>query len=258
LRTLLLTAVLLFASVRSYAQDTVSINPHDVQPERPTVATHAGTVAPGWIEIEAGIERDNLDGIIAYPDPIAAKLGIAERMQLSLFIAKINTANGFNLGDLTLGLKYRLLEGDGILGDFAVLPSVKLPASYSSNSSASTFDLSLLLISSHKFGDVSMDVNAGYTFRTGDGSVLPKAASIWTVSFGGPLVSDFGWVAECFGYPGTTGLAGQPPVIALLAGPTYQLHPWLAFDAGVILPVEGLQPKAFYAGVVWNIGQVWK
>src|SRR5207248_820985 len=33
-------------------------DPHEVQPERPTVATHAGTVAPGWIELEWGSEWD--------------------------------------------------------------------------------------------------------------------------------------------------------------------------------------------------------
>src|SRR5260370_36815211 len=35
---------------------------HAVQPERPTVATHAGTVAPGWVELETGVELDRLDG----------------------------------------------------------------------------------------------------------------------------------------------------------------------------------------------------
>src|SRR5439155_10974482 len=137
--------------------------------------------------------------------------------------------------------------------NFAVLPSVKIPASYSSNSSVGTFDLSLLLISSHVINDVAIDLNVGYTVRTGDGSVLPKAASVWTASFGGSLIDPLGWVVECFGYPGTTGRSGQPPSIGLLFGPTYQLHPWLFFDAGVILPVAGPQPNALYAGVVWNV-----
>jgi len=240
------------------AQDTTRRDPHEVQPDRPTVATQAGTVAPGWVEIEAGIERDDLDGVVTYPDPINVKLGIDERAALNVAVAKIQTANGLNFGDLTLGLKYRLIDGDGLLGNFAVMPSVKLPVSYSSNSSQGTFDLSLLLISSHTFGDVAMDINAGYTIRTGDGSVLPTAASMWTVSFGGPIIQQFGWVVEGFGFPGTRGIAGQPPSIGLLFGPTFQLHPWLVFDAGAIIPVAGPQPKAFYAGVVWNVGQAWK
>ena len=33
---------------------TTPVDPRQVQPERPTVATHAGTVAPGYLEIETG------------------------------------------------------------------------------------------------------------------------------------------------------------------------------------------------------------
>src|SRR5437764_1362781 len=50
-------ALMLCCAVRAEAQEP-PFDPHAVQPERPTVATHAGTVAPGWSEIEAGIERD--------------------------------------------------------------------------------------------------------------------------------------------------------------------------------------------------------
>src|ERR1700688_2765409 len=32
-------------------RDSTARDPHSVQPERPTVATHAGTVAPGWVEL---------------------------------------------------------------------------------------------------------------------------------------------------------------------------------------------------------------
>jgi hypothetical protein len=45
--------------------------------------------------------------------------------------------------------------------------------------------------------------------------------------------------------------------VAFLAGPTYQAAEWLAFDAGLIVPVAGPQPHALYAGAVWNIGKVW-
>jgi hypothetical protein len=31
---------------------------------------------------------------------------------------------------------------------------------------------------------------------------------------------------------------------------------WLVFDAGVIVPIEGPQPKAIYAGGVYNIGHL--
>src|SRR5256885_8764954 len=50
------------------------IDPRVVQPERPSVATHAGTVAPGFLEIETGIESDrNADGTHALVVPTVLK-----------------------------------------------------------------------------------------------------------------------------------------------------------------------------------------
>jgi hypothetical protein len=101
-----------------------------------------------------------------------------------------------------------------------------------------------------------MDLNLGYTRRSGAGDVTPRSATVWTASFGGRAVGDLGWAAELFGYPGTSGPAGQPPIVALLAGPTLLPLPWLALDAGIILPVAGPQPRALYAGGVWNVGRL--
>src|SRR5262245_33997131 len=64
-----------------HAQD----DPHTVQPERPSVATHAFTVAPGWLEVEVGGEHDRRDGESQGTSlPFAAKIGLAPRLQLSV------------------------------------------------------------------------------------------------------------------------------------------------------------------------------
>jgi hypothetical protein len=242
----------------AHAQDTthISPDPHAVQPERPTVATHAGTVVPGWLEIEAGIERDKLDTSLTYPTPILFKFGLTDHMQLGFFIPHITWHDKLDIGDLGLNLKWRLLDDASVLGDFALLPSVKFPTSYSSNGGQGTFDASLVAISSHDLNGVAMDLNVGYTIRTGDGSFAPKSSSFWTASFGGTAYDKLGWVFECFGMPGTTGLAGQAPTVAVLLGPTFLYRAWICFDAGVILPVAGPQPFGIYAGLTWNAGQI--
>src|ERR1043165_7550008 len=148
----ILGAVLFVKIGRASAQDSshdVASDPHAVQPERPTVATHAHTVAPGWLEIEAGIERDKLDTSISFPTPILFKLGLTDRMQLGFFIPHITWHNKLDIGDFGLNLKWRLLDDAPLLGDFALLPSVKFPTSYSSNGGQGTFDASLVAISSH-------------------------------------------------------------------------------------------------------------
>jgi hypothetical protein len=235
-------------------------DPHAVQPERPTVATHAGTVAPGWLEIETGIERDRFSSsFTSTSTPTVAKIGLASHVQLGLFATTVNSSAGHGFGDFAIGPKIRLLDDAPVVGDFAILPTVKFgTGSVERGSGTGTTDASLLLISSHDFGGVAMDLNAGYTRRGGDGTTVPRDATVWTASFGGPFSGPYGWVFECFGFPGTGGPAGQAPSVALLGGPTLLVHKWLAVDLGVIVPVSGPQPRALYAGAVYNVGRLWK
>ena len=233
-------------------------DPHAVQPERPTVATHAGTVAPGWLELESGIEYDHFRSAShAVGVQALAKLGLARRVQLSLsFPLAAPQAGELGVADFAIGVKLRLAEGAGPLGDFAIFPALKLPTgSASAGRGTGTTDASLLLISSHTLGPVAMDLNAGVTRRSGDGSDAPKTATVWTASFGGVAAGALGWVVEVFGYPKTNGPAGSASTAALLAGPTYRVKPWLVLDVGGILPLTGPQPKALYAGLTWNAGR---
>lgn len=258
---LLLAAAVACASARASAlrAQEAAADPHAVQPERPTVATHAGTVAPGWLELEAGVEADRwsggADGLSA---PLEAKLGLASRLQLGVYgsVARPPGTSGTGLGDLALGLKWRLADRAGPLGRLAVLPIVKLPTGSTAAGTGST-DVSLLVISSHDVGPVSLDVNAGYT-RRGGGARAPRDATVWTVSAGGPLRRALGWVGEVYGYPATAGPYGADAVVAILVGATLLARPWLAFDAGLIAPLAGPQPRALFAGAVWNAGRVWR
>jgi hypothetical protein len=173
----------------------------------------------------------------------------------NLIRAQSVRGGSLSFGDLTIGVKYRVVDDDHLLGDFAILPAVKLPTGQeSAGAGTGTTDFSLLLISSRQLGPVSIDLNVGETRRSGDGSRAPNAAGIWTASFGFPVFGNVGWVAELFGYPRTSGIAGMPAIAAFLTGPTFSAREWLAFDAGVIAPITGSQPRAAYAGLVWNLG----
>ena len=249
---------MLARSLSAFAQQP---DPRAVQPERPTVATHASTVATGYLEIETGVERDRLDPrAIGYGVPTVFKIGVASHGQLSVGVPLDRPPGGdLALGDVSVGLKWRIARGAPVVGDFSILPSVKLPSGSEVNGTGTgTNDVSFLAISSHSFHDVEIDVNVGYTRRGGDGKNIPRNATLWTVSSGGPLEGAVGWVVECYGYPGTGGRSGQRPIVAMLLGPTFPARTWLALDAGVIVPVNGPQPRAFYAGAVYNVGQIWR
>jgi hypothetical protein len=248
-------------SMKPAADSSKEKDPHAVQPERPTVATHAGTVAPGWVELETGVERDHYaPATTGFVAPTVLKFGIADNVQFSLFGGAVKPADASaGIGDIAGGIKWRLVDDGPRVGDFAVLPSVNLPAgSATPGRGTGTTDVSIRLVSSHSFGSVAMDLKAGYTHRSGDGSSVPTSATVWTASFGGPFGgSSVGWVGELYGYPATSGPSGQASIVALLAGPTLQIETWLAVDAGIIIPLSGPQPKAIYAGAVYNIGQLW-
>lgn len=234
-----------------------------MQPERPTVATHAFTVAPGWVELESGVELDHYgDGARVLGTPTNVKVGVARRVQLALLSEWMRSSGGdvapaSGVGDLTLAVKWRLADHLPVLGAFALLPSLKLPTgSVARGTGTGTTDVGVLLISSHEIGPASLDVNVGYTRRSGDGGGAPRDATLWTAAAGFPVRGALGWTVETFGYPGTSGPAGERPTAALLTGPTVLVHRWLEMDAGVIVRLAGRQPRAFYAGGVWNVGKL--
>ena len=215
-------------------------------------------MAPGWVELEEGIERDKLSSGVSLFAPTNLKVGLASHVQLNLLFNLIydraSPGGSITSSDLTVGIKYRVVDDDRILGDFAILPAVTLPTALGRGAGNGTYDFLLLLISSHQLGPVAIDLNAGLTRRSGDGTTAPKTASIWTASFGFPLSGPLGATIEVFGYPRTTGPAGSDGTAALLIGPTLLVREWFALDAGIIAPITGPQPHAIYTGFVWNFG----
>jgi hypothetical protein len=260
LRFALLSALLELLTTAASAQEPPR-DPHAVQPERPTVATHAYEVAPGWVEIEAGLEFDRYaDRSRGGSAPVVVKVGVAPRLQFDLggAVERPDVGHATGFGDIALALKWRLTERAPVVGDFAVIPSLKLAtAPTSSGLGTGTTDLALVLVSSRQFGPLEMDLNVAYTRRLGSDSLAPRTATLWTASLGGPVAGSLGWTAELYGYPATSGPAGAASIVALLGGPTLLVKPWLAVDAGVIVPLTGPQPRAIYVGGVCNAGRLW-
>ena len=248
-----------FSAAASASAQVQAPNPHAAMPERPTVGTHAGTVAPGWVEIEVGVEIDDYNrssksGVAS----TAVKIGLAPRLQLNVQAPLARPAGGVTgLGDALIGLKWRIVDSAPILGDFAIFPSVKFPSgSAAAGTGSGTTDVGLQFVSSHQFGDAALDLNLGFTRRSGDGGETPRNASLWSASGGGPLRGRVGWSAEIYGYPATSGPAGSTAIVAVLVGPTCQVTDWLVLDAGIIAPIRGPQPRAIYAGFTYNVGSL--
>jgi hypothetical protein len=244
------------------AQSAQAQDPRTALPERPSIATHAHTIAPGYVEIETGIQGLHAGAAATeYDTPSLVKFGLASHLQLDVYegvtALRQTGQNAFGIGDISAGVKWRILDGAPIFGDFALQSTVKFPTgSAAKGTGTGTTDVNLLLISSNQLGPVSLDVNVGFTRRSGDESVVPNRATLWTVSFGLPVAGRAGWVAEMFGFPGTAGPTGVQPIVGLTMGPTFALRRDLVLDCGAILRIAGPQATTLYGGLTWNIGRL--
>lgn len=258
-------AVLALAAmnVPAAAQPTSARNPHDAQPERPTVATHAYTVSPGWFELEAGFQRQQ-EGAVAdrLALPIVLKIGLGERVQLDVAPGWQRDVQGGRaqqgVTDLLAAVKWRLTDRAPVVGAFAIQAAVSLPTgSADSGRGSGAAAVSVLAISSHRIGPVSLDVNAGYARLGGESPTAPRDSTVCTAAAGFPVAGRFGWVAELYAYPGTSGPNGRPPVVAFLTGPSLTVTPSVVLDAGATFDVVRFGGTAVYGGFTWNIGHAW-
>ncbi len=233
-------------------------DPHAAKPERPSVATHAQTVAPGWLELEAGGERASVDGeYTGLALPVAIKVGLSARTQVSIFtgVSRDVGTTGFAASDAGVSVKWRIADAVPFFGAIAIQPGVVI--SRPGDDPERTVGANLLLIASRAVGPLGVDANVGLTRRSGTGAAAPRSETLWAIAPGGALGRRIGWVAEVFGYPGTSGPAGHRSTTAVLVGTTFTLRPSLVLDAGLIGPVRGPQPRAIFAGGVWNAGRIW-
>lgn len=263
---LALTATLLlgWGKLPASAQAPAPPDPHVARPERPTVATHAYTVAPGWVEIEAGSQRQSTGALSNYLTvPVLVKIGLGGRVQLDIapnWERDVKGGHGeAGFTDVLVGVKWRLADRAPLLGAAAVQSMLWIPASsQGSGLGSGSAGVSVLLISSHQAGPVAIDANVGYTRIGGDGSVTPNNSTLWTIAAGFPVAGRLGWAAEVFGFPGTAGPSGASPVVAFLTGPAVTLAPSLVLDAGIVLDIQGWGGTAVYGGLTWNIGRLWQ
>jgi len=205
-----------------------------------------------------GGQRDREDGQFqGFGAPVAAKLGLASRLQLTISTSLTHEPDGgsTSLGDTAIALKWRFAEDVPVAGALAGMATVTVPTATGSGP-ADPLALSLLLISSNSIGPLTLDVNAGYTHRRGDDSVLPRTETVWAAAAGGPLAGPVGWDAELFGYPRTSGPTGHPSAVGALFGPTFTVRRWLVFDAGFTVPVTGGDHRNVFLGGTWNVGHV--
>ena len=245
------TRLLAFTILPGLPLGVVAQSPHAANPERPSVATHAYAVAPGYAELEQGVRAQGLGNLRDQTSwEFNLKIGVARALQLGLFGTGYNrTGQGNGVGDVGVALKLRrdLSSTHAV----ALVPAVTLPTGDGSLGLGAGRVLgSLLAVWSFELGGLlRADLNAG---PVGIGAGRPQA--LGTASFGRALGS-WGVAAEIYGYTSGSAGAGQG---GLLGAVTARPAEWLVVDGGGVAGLGASGRDQLFLGVTTNLGRIFK
>ena len=247
-------AALALTSARAAAQTADS---RVVQPERPSVATHAYTVAPGVVEVETGFQRMRKDGRFRISaGALSVKLGLAHRLQFTTGIASTWPAiGGDGIDDVSAGIKWRVADRAPGAGAVAILPAVRFSAGSERVADETTFGI--VAIVSRWIGVVSLDLNLAYARAVVEGDEPDTNGVVWAVSLGGPIAGRFGWLGEVSGVRTTPAEGGDAHVVSVMVGGTVSVARSLTCDVALTLPTDGADGRAFITGLSWNVVRLW-
>ena len=245
----ILAVVLLLRSLPGFAaQDTPP--PWAANPERPTVATHAYTVAPGYAELEQGLRAF---GLRKFSEATAwemnFKIGLEPGVQLGIFgLPYVRGGAGGGLGDVGAAVKLsRVLSPKSAV---AIVPAVQVPTGDNSRGLGAGRTLWSLVgvFSSDLSGSVHFDANAG---PVGIGAGTP----LWFTSIGLSFGGSVGVATELFDY--TSG-AAAPRQRGFLAALMVTASESVVLDVGGVRGLVDGTPHQVFVGLTTNLGAIFK
>lgn len=242
--TLLVSLTLLTPGWPAVAQ-----SPRAANPERPTVATHAYAVAPGYVEVEQGISARGTTSLSAVTSwDVNVKIGIAPHIQLGIFgPAYLRTGAGHGVGDWGAALKLRTDLSEEVA--VAVVPTLTVPTGNERRGLGAGRALGQLpvVLSVNGPARVHADLNAG-PLEIGAG----RLQWLTTASFSRPLGA-LGVTAELFRI--SAGAAG-PRQAGLLGGLLVTPVHWMVIDVGGTIGLGSGSPDVIFLGATTNFGRL--
>jgi hypothetical protein len=242
--TLLVSVAFALDAVAGVAQ-----SPRAANPERPTVATHAYAVAPGYIEIEQGISARGAASLReATSWDVNVKIGVAPHIQLGIFgPGYVRNSAGHGVGDWGLALKLRTDVSPRVA--VAAVPAISLPTGKERLGLGAGRVLGQLplVLSANGPAEVHADVNAG---PLGIGAGRPQWLT--TASFGRSIGS-LGLTAEF--YRIGAGAAG-PRQAGLLSAVLFTPVQWVVIDLGGTLGLGSGNRDVIFIGLTTNLGRL--
>ena len=231
-----------------------SPSPRTANPERPTVATHAYAVAPGYVELEQGARAFGVSGLgegTAWDFNL--KIGVRPGVQVGFFGAGyVRTAAGGGVGDVGLSLK--MSHAVSRRAAIALVPAMTVPSGDAARGLGAGRTLgSLVGVFSADLPQgvgVHFDANAG---PVGIGAGRPQWFTSLGLAHGG--VGAVGVAFELFDF--TAGGAG-PRQRGLLAALMVTVMDWVVVDGGAVRGLVDGTPDQVFLGVTTNMGRIFK
>ena len=224
--------------------------PWVANPERPTVATHAYAVAPGYAELEQGVRAFGLRHFSEFTAwDVNLKIGLDPGLQLGLFgLPYARSGAGGGMGDVGVSLK--LSREFSPKTAVAIVPAVTVPTGDNSRGLGAGRTLASLVgvFSADLSGALHVDANAG---PMGIGAGKPVWFTSIGLSFGGAV----GVATELFDL--TSGGAA-PRQRGSLGAVMVSVSQSVVVDLGGGRGLVDGTPHQVFAGVTTNLGAIFK
>jgi len=175
MRRLVTTLVLLALTAPVAAGDVELVG------DRPDFTESALTVAPGRVQIEAGLTRTDGDGVkVLEAGEILARIGLDENTELRVGLGSwVRVENGADevdgLDDLEMGFKRHLVAGEGSAPELAMIVAATLPTGGEDVGAEQWQPLALLAAEWSLSERVGLGTNLGWT-SAHDGE---RFSSLW-------------------------------------------------------------------------------
>jgi len=227
-------------------------SPRAANPERPTFATHAYAVAPGYAELEQGLHVEGSDAGDATAWDYNLKIGVIPQVQFAFFgTGFVHTRAGGGVGDL--GVTLKLSTSVSTRATLALASSVTFPTgdAATGRGAGRTQGGVLAVASVDAPWKVHVDVNLGPVALGAGASPLR-----WFHSVGaGVALGRYGLTTELYGF---TAGAGESAEWGALGAVTVRPAEWIVVDAGGSVGVWRETPHLVFVGVTTNLGAVFK
>jgi hypothetical protein len=224
-------------------------SPRAANPERPTFATHAYAVVPGYVELEQGLSARGVASLREETSwDVNLKLGISHHAQAALFgPVYARTAGGVGVRDLGVTVKLRTDLSLRTAG--AIVTGVTAPTGNVARGLGAGRALGgvTAVLSADLPAAFHLDVNAG---PQGIGAGAPQ----WFLSLSGArALGRAGVTVEVFEF--TPGGAGAR-LAGVLGAITLRVAEWIVLDAGGVARTTSETPDQVFVGVTTNLGRL--